>query len=141
MSPLITISLVGTALLVGLAIGYFVKAGARTGGISFDAYDCATKALTITTSSAMNLFIDALDDTGGSATQPDFPGPNAIEVTVNGHVTVGPLTHENNADKVLICVWAVEKIDNWPRDCSGGGSSSSSGHVVRKSSLKRSVLP
>jgi hypothetical protein len=141
MNPLVIVSSAVVGLIVGIAVSYILRP-TTTSNLTFNSYNCATKALTITTTSAMHLFIDALDDTGGGAVQPDFPGDDAIEVTVNGHVTVGPLTHENGAEKVLICVWALSKVDTWSRDCSGGGSSSSSsGHVVKKASLKKTILP
>lgn len=139
MNPLYAISFLLVGFVAGAAVSIILRP-TRTSNLTFNSYNCASKALTITTTSAMNLYIDALDNTSGSATQPTFPGPNAIKAPVNGHVTVGPLTHENGADKVLICVWAIESVDTWERDCSGGGSSSS-GHVVKKSRRKKTVLP
>jgi hypothetical protein len=141
MEQFVTISLIGIAFLIGVGVGWILRPTSRT-GIIFDSYDCATKALTITLTSTMQLYVDALDDTNGLAQQPPYPTPTAIQVpNAMGHITIGPLTHENGADKVLICVWAVDKIDTWARDCGGSGSGSGSGVAVRKACAKRSVLP
>jgi hypothetical protein len=139
MEPLITISLLGLAFVLGATLGYLIKSYTTVAGVTIDDYDCATNLITVTTTSAMNLFIDALDDTAGTATQPDFPGPNAVAVPANGHVSLGPLSPPPGVDKLLLCIWAVEKIINKPHDCAGSGSGSVI--VLKKARLKSSVLP
>ena len=120
MHPALAFSLVGAAFLIGAAVGWYLKSW-RTAAVEIDSYNCATMTVTVsvTGTAPETICADALDNSAGTATQPLVPGSNAVAVAgALGSVNIGPLTHENGATKVLVCVWGVDRHDTRAYDCS-----------------------